>query len=82
MNANERKAEHEMNDFQRREDRELFVQNLGELLRQTREKIDRAWLDDRDIVHVVYENGSQRLANVQWDSYMGIIRDVLKAVNI
>lgn len=59
-------------------DREQFVFNLGWLLSQTRECIVGAYLDDREIVHVVYEGGYQEEVNVNMDSYLAIIRDVTK----
>ena len=62
----------------RLEDRKMFVRNLGWLLSQTREGIKEAYLDDDEIVHVVFQGGSERRINVAWDSYMAIIRDVTK----
>lgn len=59
-------------------DRALFVENLGVLLSQTREGIQQAYLDYDDMVHVVYHGGSEKLINVAMDSYMAIIRDVVK----
>lgn len=59
-------------------DRKLFVNNLGVLISQTSEGIIGAYLDDTEIVHVVYRNGHERLVNVRCDSYMAIIRDVTK----
>lgn len=61
-------------------DRKLFVENLGWLLTQTREGVVKAFLDDSEIVHVVFRGGSERLVNVTWDSYMAIIRDVANAL--
>lgn len=59
-------------------DRQLFVANLGTMLSQTRKGIVGAFLDETEIVHVVYRNGYERLVNVRLDSYMAIIRDVTK----
>ena len=81
MLANETKADG-MLPTQKREDRELFVRNLGELLSQTREGITRAWLDDTDVVHIIYRNGHEDLANVKWDSYMAIIKDVVRSIEL
>ncbi len=61
-------------------DRKQFVENLGWLLTQTREGVETAYLDDKDTVHVVFCKGRELLVNVQWDSYMAIIRDVAKAL--
>lgn len=59
-------------------DRALFVENLGILLSQTREGIQQAYLDNDDVVHVVYHSGFEKHINVAMDSYMAIIRDVVK----
>lgn len=61
-------------------DRKLFVENLGWLLTQTREGVVKAYLDDNEIVHVVFRGGSEKRVNVLMDSYMAIIRDVGKAL--
>lgn len=61
-------------------DRMQFVVNLGMLLSQTREGIQGAYLDDEEIVHVVYKNGHEELINVNMDSYLAIIRDVTKGL--
>ena len=61
-------------------DRKQFVTNLGWLLTQTREGVESAYLDDKEIVHVVFCNGKELLVNVAWDSYMAIIRDVAEAL--
>ena len=62
------------------EDRQLFVANLGTMLSQTREGIVGAYLDDDEIVHVVFRNDYEKLVNVRLDSYMAIIRDVTKGL--
>lgn len=59
-------------------DRVRFVSNLGVLLSQTREGIVGAYLDDRELVHVVYKGGHEELINVRLDSYIAIISDVAK----
>lgn len=59
-----------------RADRELFVENLGWLLSQTREGIAQRWLDEDDCVHVRFAFGGVQTINVKHDSYMAIIRDV------
>lgn len=60
------------------EDRKLFVKNLGILLSQTREGIDRCELSDNDIVTVYYRSGISIEVNVHMDSYAAIIKDVMK----
>ena len=58
-------------------DRKLFVENLGELLSQTNHRVIGAELDDNEIVTVHFEGGDKKV-NVNMDSYLGIIKDVLK----
>ena len=58
-------------------DRKLFVENLGELLSQTNRQVISAELDDNEIVTVHFEGGDKKV-NVNMDSYLGIIKDVLK----
>lgn len=58
-------------------DRKLFVENLGELLSQTNQQVISAELDDNEIVTVHFEGGDKKV-NVNMDSYLGIIKDVLK----
>ena len=57
--------------------RKLFVENLGELLSQTNQQVISAELDDNEIVTVHFEGGDKKV-NVNMDSYLGIIKDVLK----
>lgn len=59
-------------------DRKLFVENLGELLSQTKHRVVGAELDDNEIVKVFFVGGIYRKVNVNMDSYLGIIKDVLK----
>lgn len=61
-------------------DRKQFVENYGWLLTQTREGIVGAYLDDQEVVHVVFRGGHEKRVNVAMDSYMAIIRDVGKAL--
>lgn len=75
--ANELRADSKPDNIAYR-DRQLFVANLGTLLSQTREGIVGAYLDETEIVHVVYRNGYEKLVNVRCDSYMAIIRDVTR----
>lgn len=55
-----------------------FVQNLGCLLAQTREQIISADLDESDVVTITYSSGHTRRINVAMDSYLAIIKDVVK----
>jgi plasmid maintenance system killer protein len=61
-------------------DRKNFVNNLGELLSQTREGVVSCQLNDNEEVIILYDNGVTRLVNVNLDSYMAIIKDVTKYV--
>ena len=61
-------------------DRKNFVNNLGELLSQTREGVVSCQLNDNEEVIILYNNGVTRLVNVNLDSYMAIIKDVTKYV--
>ena len=58
--------------------RRCFVQNLGCLLAQTREQIISADLDESDVVTITYSSGNTRRINVAMDSYLAIIKDVVK----
>lgn len=67
-----------LSDAETFEERKLFVENLGWLLSQTREGIENCYLDDQDVVHVVYRGGAEMSVNVRCDSYTAIIRDVCR----
>ena len=77
--ANEMETSFE-NDLVQFKDRQLFVKNLGILLSQTREGIKGAYLDDMEIVHVQYRNGFEEHINVNMDSYIAIIKDVVNRI--
>ena len=62
------------------QDKETFVRNLGWLLSQTREQVERCYLDEEEQVHIVFRGGSERKVNVKHDSYAAIIRDVSNAL--
>lgn len=68
------------NEEANQHDKEIFVRNLGWLLSQTREQVERCYLDEDEQVHVVFRGGSERKVNVKHDSYAAIIRDVAKAL--
>lgn len=74
------KAANEMNHT--KEDRELFVENIGWLLSQTRTGVVSAALDsETDIVTVTFDNGYTKRINVACDSYIAIVRDVAKRID-
>ena len=68
------------NEEENQHDKEIFVSNLGWLLSQTRERVERCYLDKDEQVHVVFRGGSERKVNVKHNSYAAIIRDVTKAL--
>ena len=61
-------------------DRKLFVKNLGWLLSQTREGVERCELDDKEIVTIYFRDGATNKVNVNMDSYTAIVKDVAKGV--
>ena len=66
------------------EDKKLFVENLGWLLSQTRNDIERCeYVTDNEdeIVNIVYSNGYKKQVNINLDSYIAIVKDVAKAVS-
>lgn len=69
-----------MNDEDALKDRKLFVHNLGELLKQTRNGIISVELDDNEIVTITYKGGGTHTVNVNMNSYTAIIKDVVKHV--
>lgn len=69
-----------LNDVEAFAERELFVENLGWLLRQTREGIVSCILDSDNLVHVRYKHGPEKLINVEHDSFKAIVYDVLKGI--
>ncbi len=64
------------------EDRELFVQNLGWLLSQTRDQLISCELvnaeQSNEHVLITYKGGYTRKINTYMDSYAAIVYDVAK----
>lgn len=58
----------------------LFVDNLGWLLSQTREQVVSCTLLDRDTVAILFEGGHVVHVNIYADSFIAIIKDVIKHV--
>ncbi len=64
-----------------------FIENLGELLSQTRERIEKCtyateyedWKGEFVLIH--YKGGYIKPVNINLDSYTAIISDVVKAIN-
>lgn len=79
MKANEVSAAF-MSNEEAYKDKELFVHNLGELLQQTREDIVACELSLNDYVIVTYKGGLQTWVNINCDSYLAIIYDVIKCM--
>lgn len=65
-------------------DREIFVENLGDLLNQTRERISGCELIDAEKpsehVMIIFKNGGTRRIRTYMDSYAAIVRDVMKGI--
>lgn len=61
-------------------DRKLFVHNLGLLLRQTRDGVISAELDDHELVTITYRGGGTHTVNVHMNSYAAIVKDVSKNI--
>lgn len=60
--------------------KEMFVENLGELLSQTREDIISCELVDPEHVVIHYKDGETQRVNVAGDSYTAIVKDVVNAI--
>lgn len=63
-----------------RNEKKLFVRNLGLFFRQTSEGVDRMYLDDNEVVHIVYTGGGEHTVSVVMDNFTAIVRDVAGAV--
>lgn len=59
-------------------DRKIFVENLGDLLSQTREGVLGCELKENEIVEVTFTDGYVKKVNIDCDSYLAIIKDVIK----
>lgn len=65
------------------EDKQLFIQNLGWLLSQMRNGVVRCeYVTDNvdEAVNIVFTNGYKKQVNINMDSYLAIVSDVVKAV--
>lgn len=70
-----------MDDVDALADREAFVHNLGVLLTQTREGVVKCELiDNGDTVVITFKGGAKRSVNVRLDSYVALIRDVMRCI--
>lgn len=61
-------------------DKAVFVQNLGWLLRQTREQVEHCFLDEQEVVHILFRGGHEKRVNVRGNSYAAVIREVAAAL--
>ena len=62
-------------------DKAMFITNLADLLRQTREGVvDLALSEDGETVTILFEGGGTRRVNIACDSYLAIVKDVVKAI--
>lgn len=82
--ANEAKAAFYAREEMQWQDRRQFVDNLGWLLRQTREGIAGMKLiregKDNETAIIWYNDGSREDVNVSCNSYAAIIKDVMKHI--
>lgn len=60
--------------------KEIFVVSLGTLLSKTRCGVKSCQLIDMDVLQIVFEDGWTKKVNIEGDSYLAIIKDVLKAL--
>ena len=67
-------------DEANRSDKAVFVQNLGWLLRQTREQVEHCVLDEQEVVHILFRGGHEKRVNVRGNSYAAVIREVTAAL--
>ena len=80
--ANETKAMF-MSDKDALIDRKEFVNNLGNLLSQTREQVVSCVLTSDDLgeyVVVTFKGGATKEINVKMDSYLANVKDVCKYI--
>jgi hypothetical protein len=62
-------------------DRRLWVENCGWLLSQTREGIRKLRLcNDPNFVEIEFDSGASKKVCIECDSYLAIIKDVIKAI--
>ena len=61
-------------------DKKNFVQNLSELLKQTKTPVESLTLDDKQVVHVRFKGGHEIEVNVRGDSWLAIVYDVAQAI--
>ena len=77
--ANERRMMF-ASDEANRSDKAVFVQNLGWLLRQTREQVEHCFLDEQEVVHILFRGGHEKRVNVRGNSYAAVICEVTAAL--
>lgn len=61
---------------QEKQYKKYFVHNLGILLSQTREQIEKCELDDDEVVSIYYKGGHVKKVNVNMDSYAAVVKDI------
>jgi hypothetical protein len=61
-------------------DKKLFVENLGKFATQCRNGVERMFLDDNDMVHIIYRRGGEHVVNVRMDSYSALVRHVFTQI--
>ena len=62
-----------------KEDKALFVKNLGWLLSQTRNQVEKCeYMAESELVKITFIGGYEKYVNINLDSYLAIVLDVAK----
>ncbi len=65
-----------------KEDKALFVENVGWLLSQTREGVKKCeYIPLNETVLITFDNDYVKQVNINLNSYLAIVSDIVKAVN-
>lgn len=79
LKADESRMMFETKELQKK-DKEIFVENVGWLLSQTREGIRYIKYEEsngEEFAVIVYEGGSSSKINITCDSYTAIVNDII-----
>lgn len=69
-----------MDEHEAFSDRQHFAINIGILLHQTRKNIKSIYLTKDDVAHVVYDNDTEKMINVEGDSYQAMVLDIVSRI--
>ena len=61
-------------------DKQIFIENTGWLLSQTREGVDSIRMKDENTAEIIYENGYTRDVDVEMCSFLAIVKTICKNV--